>query len=109
MVRMGWVIELNADHIDRYRKLHENAWPGVLSMITRCNIKNYTIYLREPENLLFASFEYHGKDYEADMALMAQDSVTQEWWSLTDPCQTPLKSAKTGENWAPMTEVFHHD
>ena len=37
-------------------------------MIRQCNIQNYTIFLREPENLLFSYFEYTGDDREADMA-----------------------------------------
>jgi uroporphyrinogen decarboxylase len=30
---------------------------------------------------LFAYFEYHGTDYAADMAKMAADPKTQEWWT----------------------------
>lgn len=106
---MGWVIYLNKDKADEYRRLHADAWKDVLKMITRCNIKNYTIYLREPENLLFASFEYHGDDYDSDMKKMSKDPKTQDWWKLTDPCQTPLDSSNEGEHWAPMVEIFHHD
>lgn len=109
MQRMGWVTQLKPGAIARYRKLHVDAWPSVLETITACNIRNYTIFLREPENLLFAAFEYHGGDYESDMARMKADPVTQEWWQLTDPCQQPLSSASSSEIWSPMIEVFHHD
>ena len=40
---------------------------------------------------------------------MAADPKTQEWWTLTDPCQERLESAAEGEHWAMMEEVFHHD
>ena len=40
---------------------------------------------------------------------MAADPVTQEWWALCMPCQRPLDSAKDGEWWAPMEEVFFHE
>ena len=36
-------------------------------------MRNYTIFLREPENLLFGYFEYHGQDWAADSAKMAAD------------------------------------
>lgn len=109
MVRMGSVIGVDAERIAEYRRLHAAVWPGVLARIAECNIRNYTIYLREPENLLFAHFEYHGTDWAADQALMAADPVTQEWWSVCMPCQVPLASRAEGEWWAPMEEVFHVD
>ena len=109
MTRYGQVIALNPDKVAEYKRLHAAAWPDVLAMITACNIRNYTIFLREPENLLFATFEYHGTDFAADMARMAADPVTQDWWSHCIPCQKPLETRATGEWWASMDEVFHHD
>ncbi|WP_424933443.1 L-rhamnose mutarotase [Amaricoccus macauensis] len=109
MVRMGKVIGVNAEKIEEYKRLHADVWPGVLAKIAECNIRNYTIYLREPENLLFAHFEYHGSDWAADEAKMAADPETQRWWTYCNPCQAPLSSAKEGEWWAPMEEVFHVD
>jgi L-rhamnose mutarotase len=38
-------------------------------------MKDYTIFLREPENLLFAYWEYHGHDWAADAAKMAADAL----------------------------------
>ncbi len=109
MKRMGWVIYLKPEKKQEYLDLHTNAWPKVLNMISECNIRNYTIYLREPENLMFGSFEYHGANFVEDMGKMAADETTKEWWALTDPCQTPLESTAPNEQWAPMREVFHCD
>ena len=109
MQRMGQVIGLNAADIAEYKRLHAAVWPDVLKMITACNIRNYSIFLKEPENLLFAYFEYHGTDFAADMAKMADDKTTQEWWAVCMPCQAPLATRAEGEWWADMEEVFHHD
>lgn len=109
MVRMGHVIGLKAEEIAEYKRIHADTWQGVLDRISKCNIKNYTIFLREPENLLFAYWEYHGTDFQADMAEMAKDEETQRWWKITDPMQTPLETRAEGEHWARMEEVFHHD
>ena len=43
-----------------------------------------------PWNQLFAYFEYVGDDFAADMAKMAADPMTQDWWKFTDPLQEPL-------------------
>ena len=109
MQRMGMVIGLNADKVAEYRELHANVWPRVLKMITACNIRNYSIFLKEPENLLFGYWEYHGEDFEADAARMAADPETQLWWDVCMPCQAPLDTRKDGEWWAMMEDVFHLD
>lgn len=109
MQRMGLVIGVNAEKIDEYKRLHADVWPSVLAMISECNIKNYTIFLREPENLLFAYWEYHGTDFQADARRMAADPETQRWWEVCMPCQSPLDTRAEGEWWATMQEVFHHD
>lgn len=109
MKRYGSVIGLREEQKARYVELHAAVWPKVLETISACNIRNYSIFLKEPENLLFSYFEYHGTDFAADMAKMAADPVTQEWWAVCMPCQTPLDTRKEGEWWADMREVFHHD
>lgn len=109
MQRMGMVIGLKAEKLEEYRRLHAAVWPEVLERISRSNIRNYTIFLKEPENLLFGYWEYHGADFSADAAAIAGDPVTRDWWALTDPCQQPLETRAEGEWWAMMEEVFHHD
>ncbi len=109
MQRMGMVIGLKPEKVEEYRKLHAAVWPDVLAMISACNIQNYSIYLKRPENLLFSYFEYHGADFAADMAKMAADPKTQEWWAVCMPCQEAFETRGEGEWWASMPEVFHHD
>lgn len=107
MKRYGMVIRVRPELEDAYVHLHENTWPGVLQRISDSNIRNYSIFMRD--GYLFAYYEYVGEDYEADMAKMAADPVTQAWWKLTDPCQQAVESAAEGEKWAEMEEVFHHE
>jgi L-rhamnose mutarotase len=109
MQRMGSVLGIKPEAIAEYKRIHADVWPEVLAMIAACNIRNYTIFLKEPENLLFAYFEYHGTDWAADQAKMAADPKTQEWWSVCMPMQAPLATRKEGEWWAEMENVFHVD
>jgi len=105
--RFGWVIKVKPEKLEDYKKLHVNPWPEVNAMIKECNIQNYSIYYRD--GLLFSYLEYTGNDFEADMEKMAADSITREWWKLTDPCQEPVDSAEEGVWWADMEEVYHLD
>jgi L-rhamnose mutarotase len=107
MKRYGQVIKIHPEMVEKYKELHANVWPSVAKQITECNIKNYSIFMRD--GYLFAYFEYVGEDFEADMAKMAQDKATQDWWAETNPCQQPVDSAGEGIWWAGMEEVFHQD
>ncbi|WP_417524917.1 L-rhamnose mutarotase [Marinovum sp.] len=107
MTRMGHVIGLKPEHLAQYKRLHADVWPEVLARLRASNITNYTIFLREPEMLMFSYWEYTGSDFEADNAAIAADPVTQEWWKVCGPMQQPLDSRAEGEWWAPMEEVFH--
>ena len=107
MKRYGSVIKVKPESVAAYKKYHLQAWPEVLDMIRRCNIRNYSIYLKD--QFLFGYFEYHGTDYQADMGKMAADPKTQEWWSIMMPMQEPLETRAPGEWWAAMEEVFHSD
>ncbi len=109
MQRMGMMIGIAPEHIAEYKRLHAAVWPEVLATIERANIRNYTIFLREPENVMFGYWEYHGSDFAADAAAIAADPKTQEWWAVCGPLQRPLDSRKPGEWWAMMEEVFHTD
>lgn len=101
------VIKVRPEKIEEYKKLHAAVWPGVLEMIRACNIRNYSIYLKD--DFLFSYFEYTGTDYEADMDKMAADPLTQKWWAVCNPCQVPLETSQENEWWANMEEVFHLD
>lgn len=109
--RYAMVIGLKPDQVEAYKKLHADPWPGVMSQLDRCNVRNYSIWLvemRPGEHVLFGYLEYDGKDFGADMAAMGND-VTKRWWKLTDPMQTPIPTAGQDEHWVMMQEVFYHD
>ena len=107
MKRYGSVIKIKTKKLEEYKKIHANIWPEVAKTITECNIINYSIFHKD--GYLFSYFEYIGKNYESDMAKMAADSITQEWWDVCMPMQEPLDTRKKGEWWAEMEEVFHQD
>ncbi len=107
MKRYGVMIRLRPEHESAYRLAHGAVPEPVLRTIERCNIRNYSIFLRN--SILFGYFEYAGSDFNADMEAMAADPETQEWWSRMEPMQDPLPDREPGEWWASMREVFHID
>lgn len=107
MKRYGMVLKLRPEATEKYKEYHAAVWPEVLDMIRQCNIRNYSIYFKD--GYLFSYFEYTGADFDADMARMAADPKTQEWWAIMKPMQQPLETRQPGEWWAGMEEVFHTD
>ena len=107
MRRFGQLIGLKPEKLAEYRAYHARVWPEVLETIRKCHILNYSIF--HWQGKLFAYFEYHGTDYAADMARMAADPKTQEWWKIMMPLQDPLPDRTEGAWWAEMDEVFHTD
>lgn len=112
MKRYGSIIEVRAEKLEEYVRLHAAVWPGVLAKIGECHIRNYSIFLRklpDGKHYLFSYFEYVGQDLAGDMAKMAADPLTQQWWDVCKPCHVPLADRAAGEWWASMEEVFHCD
>jgi len=105
--RIASVIGVQPDGIAEYERLHADVWPAVLERLSASNVVNYSIY-RYGE-LLFSYMEYVGDDYEADMAAMAADPVTQDWWAVCMPLQAPVDDRAEGEWWKELPEVFHLD
>lgn len=106
MIRFGQLGKLKPEKVEEYVALHAEPWPGVLKTITDCNLKNYSIYRHGLE--VFAYFEYVGEDYDADMAKMAEDPVTQEWWTHTKPCFEKYAIDPGSEFYHDMQSIFYH-
>lgn len=105
MQRFGDVIRVPADKYAEYVEKHDNIWPSIVEMMRQAHIENFTIFHRD--GYLFKYYEYTGDDYEADMAKLSSIEEHQKWLDFTAVCQQPVDSAKEGEWWAPMDNIFH--
>ena len=105
MERYGKIIKVKMEKLDYYRKLHSETWPEVLAAIHACNLRNFSIYYQD--GYLFSYYEYVGEDYHSDMKKLSV--LTSHWLEEIYPCQIPVESAKEGEWWSVMEEVFHTD
>ena len=89
MQRICEIIHVHPEAVAEYERIHAEVWPAVLDRLSASHITNYSIYLRRPENLLIAYYEYTGDDLAADKAAIAADPETQRWWTITDPMGIP--------------------
>eukprot|EP00545_Synedropsis_sp_CCMP1620_P008262 CAMPEP_0119014006 /NCGR_PEP_ID=MMETSP1176-20130426/9304_1 /TAXON_ID=265551 /ORGANISM="Synedropsis recta cf, Strain CCMP1620" /LENGTH=207 /DNA_ID=CAMNT_0006967139 /DNA_START=172 /DNA_END=795 /DNA_ORIENTATION=+ len=128
--RFGSAIKLKPEQFGRYTQLHDAGWPGVLERMSKSNIRNFTIFYHKETSTLFSHFEWIGHWgrgqlteaeekalFDADMQAIADDPVTQVWWTECEPCQEPFSQwpkgapppsqGGVGNWWAPLVCLNH--
>ncbi len=108
MEKMGMCIYLDKLKVKEYKKLHKNCPNTIRQLLKNVHVHNFSIFLKEPENILFSYWEYSGNNFEKDMKTMADNGDNKAWWKLCGPCQKPFPTRKKGEWWASMENVFYN-
>jgi L-rhamnose mutarotase len=105
MKRIAQIARLIPERREEYLTLHREVWPGVEAALRAAHISNYSIFIHG--DTLFAYYEYHGDDWDADLASIMADPESQRWWTFTDPCQEPWPDSATGSRWVDLPEIWH--
>ena len=106
--RVGMVIKLKPEYIKEYKALHADSNPGVRDLLVKANMRNFSIFLHQLDDgnyYEFGYYEYHGDDFEADMAKLAKEDRNIEWLKVCDPMQVPLDGY---DGWAEMEQVYYN-
>jgi L-rhamnose mutarotase len=104
--RHALVVGVHPERREEYLELHRHVWPQVGQTLRDANVTNYSIFIGG--DTAFAYYEYVGDDHTADMARIAGDPVTRQWWRRTDPCQVRIvEEREAGAVWQPIDEVWH--
>ena len=104
--RIGMVIKIKPERLNEYLKLHADTNPGVRDLLTKYNMRNFSIYMTQLEDgnyYEFGYYEYWGKDFEADVAALNKEPRNSEWLKVCDPMQIPLKGETS---WKIMQKVY---
>ena len=75
--RVGMVIQLRPEKLEEYKRLHADSNPGVRDLLVKYHLRNFSIFLQQIDGKWyeFGYYEYTGKDFEADMARLANDRL----------------------------------
>ena len=106
--RFGMVIKLKPEFIEDYKALHADSISGVRDLLVQANMRNFSIFLHQLDDGNFYEFgyyEYHGDDFEADMAILAEEDRNIEWLKVCDPMQVPLDGY---DGWAEMEQIYYN-
>ncbi|MBP1647002.1 MAG: hypothetical protein H6Q30_447, partial [Bacteroidetes bacterium] len=60
--RFAWITGLKPEKTAYYKDLHAKPWPAINRKLKECNIRNYSIHLKEIDGklYLFSYLEYAG-------------------------------------------------
>jgi L-rhamnose mutarotase len=87
-----------------YKRRHDAIWPELKALLKETGVYDYTIYLDEETNILFAVQYQAGKESSQDLG---SNPIVQKWWSYmkdlmeTNPDFSPVS--------IPLEAVFHMD
>lgn len=102
MSRLAFKMYLNNGQKEAYIKRHQEIWPELKKLLKDSGISEYSIFLDEETNTLFAFQHTHGKDGSQDLG---KTEIVQQWWSFmadimkTNPDNSPVS--------VPLKEVFY--
>lgn len=102
MKRFAFKMKLRPGFKEEYKKRHAEIWPELEKLIRESGVSDYSIYLDEETNILFACQKQSGESSSQDLG---SNPVVQKWWTYmadimeTNPDNSPLTS--------PLEEVFY--
>ncbi len=87
---------------EEYRKRHNEIWPELVALLKNEGIGNYSIFLDEETNTLFAYQEQSGDSGSQDLGAT---EIVKKWWKyMADIMETnPDNSPVT----VPLEQVFY--
>jgi len=87
---------------EEYKKRHDEIWPELEKLIRETGVYDYSIFLDEETNILFAVQKQSGDSSSQDLGT---NPLVQKWWAyMADIMETnPDNSPVT----IPLEEVFY--
>jgi L-rhamnose mutarotase len=100
--RFGFKMKMLPGFKDEYRKRHSEIWPELVRLLKNESIGNYSIFLDEETNTLFAYQEQSGESSSQDLG---NTEIVQRWWKyMTDIMETNSDNSPVT---IPLEQVFY--
>jgi len=102
MERLAFKMHLNEGQKEEYKKRHNALWPELYQLLKDAGISEYSIFLDEETNTLFAFQKLNGNRSSQDLG---KTEIVQKWWAFmadimkTNPDNSPVSVA--------LEEVFY--
>jgi L-rhamnose mutarotase len=102
--RFGFKMKLLPGFKEEYKKRHSKIWPELVSLLKNEGIGNYSIFLDEETNTLFAYQEQSGESSSQDLG---STDIVKKWWQyMADIMETNEDNSPVT---IPLDQVFYID
>ena len=103
MTTVAFKMKLNPGQVEEYKKRHDEIWPELRKLLKDNGVSDYSIFLDEETNILFA---VQNQDGRSSQELGATDIVKKWWAYMADIMETNPNNSPVSK---PLKEVFHLD
>ncbi|MGI6456903.1 MAG: L-rhamnose mutarotase [bacterium] len=104
MIRKAFLMQVNPDQHEEYRKRHNPIWEELELVLKSHGVHNYSIFLNPESSQLFAYVEIED---EERWNAVAQTDICKKWWSHM--CSIMPSNPDNSPVSIELTEVFHLD
>ncbi|PRD49227.1 L-rhamnose mutarotase [Sphingobacterium haloxyli] len=102
-MKVAFKMRLKPGMKEEYERRHAAIWPELVELLKESGITDYTIFLDEDTNTLFAVQYLTGKSSQE----LGKTAVVQRWWKyMADIMETNADFSPISR---PLTKVFHLD
>jgi L-rhamnose mutarotase len=102
MERIAFKMHLNPGQKEEYKKRHDEIWPELKKLLKDAGVSEYSIFLDEETNTLFAFQKVSGEGGSQDLG---QTEIVKKWWKfMADIMQTNPDNSPVS---IPLEEVFY--
>lgn len=103
MSRIAFKMKLKAGAKDEYQKRHNMIWPELTTLLRENGVSDYSIFLDEETNILFAVQQQGGQSSQD----LGATEIVQRWWAyMADIMETNVDQSPVS---TPLELVFHLD
>jgi len=104
MIRKAFVMHVNPDQHEEYRKRHTPIWPELEKTLQAHGVHNYSIFLDPDSSRLFAYVEVED---ESRWEQIGQTPICKKWWAHMHAIMPSNPDHSPGSK--ELREVFHMD
>ena len=102
MQRIAFKMHLNPGQKEEYKKRHNEIWPELKKLLKEAGISEYSIFLDEETNTLFAFQKVSGEGGSQDLG---QTEIVKKWWKfMSDIMKTNVDNSPVSVT---LEEVFY--
>ena len=104
MGKIAFKMKLKPGCKKEYKRRHDEIWAELKGLLQESGVQDYTIFLDEETNTLFAVQYQEGDSSSQDLGF---NPIVQKWWKyMSDIMETNPDSSPVS---IPLEKVFHMD